>query len=183
MKKQLALSILTIIALACPALAIGEGRGEHKTKVTCDVKSLIDAKNCFKNVAINTPSENDPSAVVASDSKKSKNLLVEILTSQENTKDIALVNKAQYFAAVVQNDDEASIYYYILTNGKNVKPTLVGSTINFVEFSYFLCPSSEDEKSQYDRKFSIIKNLLLGMDPNKTVSGVIWLEDIDCSEV
>ena len=157
-----------------------EGRGEHITKVKCDVADLSEAKTCFALLGENMPSENDANGVLVTADSKSKALLIEILQGQKKIADISAVKKADYLGVVVQNDDEASVYYYVLMNGAKVKPRLVGNVISVVDFNFYVCPLEEGGTTAIDKKFAKVKNLLLGMNTRETVAGKIWLDDISC---
>lgn len=164
-------------ALAAPSFA-REGRGEHRTRVVCgEINSIQDARECMIEVGKKMPSENDENAVLVTRASKARSLLVELLQRLEAPKkDIIAVNEATYFATVVQNDDEEHIYYYVLSNGKNIRPKLVGSPFAVTDLEYSFCPGSEGTPAPLPKKFMSAKAMLLGMDPDKTASGTVWFQ-------
>lgn len=175
------LSILLFATLASVPSLAREGRGMHKTKVKCaSVTSLKDAERCFARVGEKMPTENDANAVLVSDQAQAKALLVELLTFQGQAQDIAAVNAADFVAAVVQNDDEASIYYYVLNKGTNMKPLGVGDVLSVVELDLYVCPANADSKADWPEKFQAIENLLLGI--KTPVAGTVWADDVVCDE-
>jgi hypothetical protein len=177
-RKLLALTFVLASAFSITTEA-REGRGEHETKVKCgEVSGIADARKCFKEVGAQMPTENDDNAVLVQKGGEARELLIEILTAQSETQDIGKVEDADYIAAIVQNDDESSIYYYVLKNSANAKPVKVGQTIAVVDFSYDVC----GENSAFDKKFSQVQYQLLGMDLKKPVHGTIWLDDINCED-
>lgn len=173
------LSLLTVALTFSTVASAREGRGEHETKVVCNsIKSLVDAKECFKRVGAAMPSENDANAVRVTARAKAKALLIEMLVEQKMSSDITAVKAAGYVAAIVQNDDEASIYYYALTNGTNVKPKQVGRSVAVVDLQYEVCPI--DGVTSFNPKFGKVANLLLGMGERENVAGTVWLDDAIC---
>jgi hypothetical protein len=178
-RKLIAVTFILATAFSITTEA-REGRGQHETKVKCgEVNGIADARKCFKEVGAKMPTENDDNAVfVVKRSQEARALLSEILTAQEKTEDIAKVEDSDYIAAIVQNDDEASIYYYTLKNGANAKPVKVGHTIAVVDFGYDVC----GEDSSFDKKFAQVQNQLLGMTKEDSVAGSVWLDDIECEE-
>ncbi|MBX3021906.1 MAG: hypothetical protein KF799_09545 [Bdellovibrionales bacterium] len=125
------------------------------------------------------PTENDENAVLVSDKLKAKTLLIEILRSQREDTDIHLVEQADYVAAIVQNDDEASVYYYVLNRG-NVTPQRVGQIINTATLPIVACPNEEGVTILFHPKFTRVENILLGMKPREAIAGTVWLEDVIC---
>ena len=166
------LIILSMMFSSLPMFA-RSGRGAYKTNVKCNIKSYSDARACMVRLANYMPTGNDENAALVTRSKVSKTLMNELLEIMGETKDQFYVNNAKYLAAVVQNDDEESIYYYALSNGLNVTPKLLGSSVAIVDFVSEIC--YEDDASL--NKFMNPRNLFLGMDHNKSLNGTIWFAD------
>lgn len=81
-------------------------------------------------------------------------------------------------AAIVQNDDEGSIYYYTLSKGANSLPEQVGHSIAVVDFGYAIC----GDEAPLPKKFRKASNLLLGI--KEPAHGKVWLDDkdIECGD-
>lgn len=144
------------------------------------VANLADAKSLMLSVGEELGSENDDNAVFVTDSVKAKSLLIELLKGQKKTQDIAAVRGADYVSVVVQNNDEARIYYYVINKGQT-QALEVGHSLAVVDLSYSVC-SSDGERSQLPGKFAKRQNLLLGMDANSSVIGTVWFDDVECEE-
>lgn len=173
--KILFMAVFASMALSSTAFS-QEGRGQHKTKVTCSAETLESAKDCVRDIARNMPSENDANAALIAHGDRAKSLAVELLVGPANMDDAGRIYGVDYIGIVVQNNDEESIYYYAISKLSG-NPELIGRPIDVADLMYLVC----DEFDASKRKFARLKNLFLGQDPRQTLLGTVWIDgDISC---
>lgn len=175
MKTILRILTLSVLVISSGQVVARSGRGEHKTEIKCNVDSFVEAQDCMIELGKEMPTENDPNAVFVTTGKEAKSLLSELLVFMNSEKDLKLVEEADYLAAVVQNDDESYLYYYVFNDGEDVTPQLVGYTMFVGDMADNVC-----EYDSMDEKFLQVQNLLLGEDAGSSVLGTVWFEDGEC---
>lgn len=142
------------------------------------VQNLADAKALMLSVGEELGSGNDANAVFIVEDAKAKSLLIEILRGQKKTQDIAVVKSADYLGVVVQNNDEEVLYYYAIHKGQT-QAVEVGNRIEVVDLDYYVCPTGS-KPAPFPKKFTLLKNLLLGADTKASLIGTVWFEDVEC---
>ncbi len=177
MNLKIIMTLLLALAFAMQAFA-----QEEESKVWCAVKDKRTADDCFSRLGEELGSENDTNAVLVTSRKDAKTRLIELLEFNGGKKpaDLRAIANATYVAVIVQNHDEDNLFYYVVSKGDRVKPRQIGDRLSFVDHQYDVCPSFEGQTPDVPAKFRLVRNLLLGMDPKKTVTGTVWVEDIKC---
>ena len=172
MKISGSFAIILILTLANASLA-REGRGEHKTDVWCTISTEASAEDCIKRVAQNMPTENDDNAAFLVKADPARENMNQVLKAIGHPEDMQYVMSASFIGIVVQNDDEPSLYYYAIKQGVN-QPRLLGDSLAIVDMGYDVCDGT------WPAFMGSVQGLLMGADPNKSLVGTVWFEDLDC---
>jgi hypothetical protein len=128
-------------------------------EIRCKIKNQADAVKCMDRVAETAPTDNGAAdSLVTKFTQVPYDLLLALGASDS---DVEMVRDADFVGAVLTDQDEYHLMYYVLNKGNNVKPELVYD-LNTVDLS-----SSFPKKLKKDSVLAKTKNYFLGYSDQK----------------